>query len=84
MVKKKDTSVYHLKDDGKKVYTGITNNLDRRKDEHKADGKKFDKIVQASGPMSRESALKRESESIKNHQKAHNGQKPKYNKLKGN
>jgi predicted GIY-YIG superfamily endonuclease len=80
MPKKKDTRVYALKNNGKTVYIGVTNNFDRRKNEHRSDGKKFDEIIPMTNPMSRESALKREAESIKNHQKAHKGKKPKHNK----
>lgn len=79
MPKKRDTVTYNLIKDGKKVYTGVTNDLQRRKNEHKASGKDFDAIRPTSSKMSKEAAHKKEVESVKKHEKS-NGQKPKYNK----
>lgn len=79
MPKKRDSQVYNLTKDGKKVYTGVTNDLQRRKNEHKADGKDFDRIVPVSGPRTKKSAHQKEVESVKKHEKM-TGKKPKYNK----
>ena len=58
---KRDTYKYHLKDGGKVVHRGITNNLDRREGEHQH---KFPgtSIEQVGRRVNRESALKWESD----------------------
>lgn len=64
MVRKKrtrrDTYLYHLKQGRKIVGTGITNDPERRKREHRSAGKRFSHMYVHSYPMSRETALERE------------------------
>ena len=63
MVKKKakrDTYLYHLKQGKKIKRTGITNNPERREQEHRSAGKRFSHIYVHPYPMSRETALERE------------------------
>ena len=79
MPKKKDSVVYNLMKDGKKVYTGVTNDPKRRASEHKCSGKDFDKMVVDSNPMTKKSAHKKEVEAVKKYEKS-KGDKPKYNK----
>lgn len=77
---KRDTHNYYLDDDGKKVYIGITNDIERRRKEHRNKGKKFDKIVPVGPAVSRETAEKREEEALKTYKKNHKGKLPMYNK----
>ncbi len=80
MVKKRDTRTYDLKDKGKIVYRGTTNDLKRREEEHKREGKKFDKIHPTSNPMTKENAKKREAEKLATYRKGHDNKNHKYNK----
>ncbi len=71
--KKRGTVVYELYDNGKKVYIGITDDPERRRQEHKKD-KKFDtmKIVTGSrrknlqGKKSREELISINKGQVKN------------------
>ena len=60
IIKLADTYVYKLLRDGEVVYIGITNDLERRKEEHRED-KQFDKMQVIKGPCTREEAEKLES-----------------------
>jgi len=75
---KQDTVVYTLRKGRNVVYKGITNDLDRRIKEHKADGKKFTSLTKTR-KMSRESAKKCEKQQIKTYKRS-KGKPPKYNK----
>jgi predicted GIY-YIG superfamily endonuclease len=75
-----DTCVYELYDKNRKVYCGTTNDLSRREDEHRADGKKFTRVKKVSINMTAESAKKRESEKLEAYRKNHRGKNPRYNK----
>ena len=59
-VKIADTHVYKLVRNGQIVYIGITNDLERRKQEHRED-KQFDEMQVIEGPCTREEAEKLES-----------------------
>ena len=59
-VKIADTYVYKLVRKGQIVYIGITNDLERREQEHRED-KQFDKMQVIKGPCTREEAEKSES-----------------------
>lgn len=74
---KRDTVVYELYDKGKKVYIGITDDPERRKQEHKQN-KKFDRMKIVTGKRKEESARKEEQRRIEMYQKKI-GKKPKYN-----
>jgi GIY-YIG catalytic domain. len=79
MPKKRDNVVYELFDKGNnKVYIGITNDVDRRKQEHEQD-KNFSSMRTVSPKLTEESARNREKERIETFQKNHNGKLPKYN-----
>ncbi len=80
MRNKRDTYVYELFDSRKIVYIGITDDLERREQEHLGEGKKFTSIRTISPKLTKESALEREDERISQYQKGHNGRTPKYNK----
>lgn len=59
-MEKKDTYVYKLVRKAEIVYIGITNDLERREQEHRED-KQFDEMHVIKGPYTREDAEKVES-----------------------
>jgi len=77
--KNRDTSRYKLKEGNEIVYIGITDDPKRRESEHKSEGKEFSKLEKVGPTVTRESAFKWESESIKKYKKSHGGKSPKYN-----
>jgi len=77
--KDRDTCRYKLKKGNQIVYIGITDDPKRRESEHKSEGKQFSKMEKVGTAVTRESALKWESESIKKYKKNHGGKSPKYN-----
>ena len=54
MPKQRDTFTYDLRDGRKVVYKGTTNDLERRVEEHWADGKRFSSIAKTSPRMTEE------------------------------
>ena len=80
MGKKRDTVTYDLKDGGKIVYRGTTDDPERRSEEHKEDGKKFTKLTVTSRKMSEDGAKQKETETLERYRKSHGGKNPKYNK----
>lgn len=75
---KRNTYPYVLKDERKIVYIGITNDTERREQEHKAEGKKFTSMI-PDFPCSEKTAHKHEQEKIERYKRSHKGKKPKYN-----
>ena len=61
MAKTKDTYKYHLKEGKKVVHRGITNDLDRREDEHQKQSPGTE-IKQVGRKTTREAALRWERE----------------------
>jgi len=82
MGKKRDTVVYELYDNRKKVYIGITDDPIRREQEHKDEGKNFKSMKVITPKLKNESAIEREEQMIEMYQKNHNGRMPRYNKKK--
>ena len=80
MSKKRDTITYELKRGRKVVYRGTTKNPDRRAEEHKAEGKKFDKLVRTSIKMTEQGAKKKEERELATYRSSHRGKNPIYNK----
>lgn len=78
----RDCYNYDLKQGKKKVYSGITNDPERRLKEHNADGKKFSHMLVSGFAVKKETAKKREEEKLKIYRDGHNGGNPKYNKTK--
>ena len=79
---KRDCYNYDLKQGKKIVYSGITNDIDRRIKNHDADGKKFYHAISYGSAVTRGTAKKREEEKLKIYRNGHNGKNPKYNKTK--
>jgi len=77
----RDTRKYELRDNsGKILYIGITNDLDRREAEHRADGKRFAELVQIGRATTRDAANQWETAAIQNYKDSHRGHLPRYNK----
>ncbi|WNY28337.1 hypothetical protein MmiEs2_05220 [Methanimicrococcus stummii] len=81
MKKVQNCKKYELRDGNKVVYRGITNDLNRRKQEHQQD-KKFTSMAQVGRACSEESARKWEQKSLETYRKNHSGKNPKYNQKK--
>lgn len=77
---KRDTYNYNLKDGKKVVYKGTTNDLEKRKNEHKESGKRFTHIQKVGRSKTEEGAKKEEAEQLKTYRQNNNGENPKYNK----
>lgn len=80
MGKKRDTITYDLKQGGKIVYRGTTDNPERREREHKREGKKFTRLSITSRKMTEEGAKKKEARDLQTYRRGHGGKNPKYNK----
>ena len=76
---KRDTYLYELKDKGRVVYRGITNNVERRVNEHARDGKRFTTYWYSVTPSCRKSAYKYEKDGVRTYKRGH-GRRPRYNK----
>jgi predicted GIY-YIG superfamily endonuclease len=75
------TSKYILKDGNKILYVGITNDFDRRFEEH-AKTKELGVMEKVGNNTTREAAEKWESERLSAYQKNHGGALPPLNKTK--
>ena len=71
---------YALWDKRKKVYIGESDDLEKRAEEHRGEGKQFDRIQVTSRPMKKENAEKREADQLQSYRQGHKGKNPKYNK----
>lgn len=77
---KRDTYNYNLKQGNKVVYKGTTNDPERRKDEHRDSGKKFDSMEIDGRAKTSKNAQKEEARQLEVYRKNHRGNNPKYNK----
>ena len=80
MAKKRDTQTYALYEGNEKVYIGTTDDLKRREQQHRDDGKKFSRAEPTSRCMTPDSAKRREADQLKTYRQGHRGQNPRYNK----
>ncbi len=78
-MKKRDTVTYELKQGNKILYIGITNDPDRREQEHKDEGKQFSHLNVTSNRMTVEGAKQKESDRLETYRR-NQGRKPRYNK----
>ena len=81
MASQRDHYRYKLNQGRKVVYYGITNDPERREDEHITEGKNFSNMKVVGPVVKRDTALNWEQEKIDNYKKNHRGRKPKYNDL---
>jgi predicted GIY-YIG superfamily endonuclease len=79
---KRETYNYNLKQGRKVVYKGTTNNLEKREQEHRNSGKRFDKIEKVGRVKTETGARKTEAKQLATYRKNHGGNNPKYNKTK--
>lgn len=79
--KKRDTYKYTLKDGHTIKYVGITEDPERRIQEH-AKSKQFGHMKIEGNKVGKVSAEKWEEERLATYRKTHNGKNPKYNKTK--
>lgn len=77
---KRDTNRYKLTQDGKVLQYGVTDNPERRKQEHKEDGKQFSRMEVVGPKVTRETAERWEEERLASYRKSHRGRNPRYNK----
>ncbi len=77
---KRDNHRYELRDKGKIVYVGITDDPDRRQGEHKNEGKRFTSMNVVGPAVTQGSAEKWEEERLQKYRKSHSGKNPRYNK----
>ncbi|MCK4642526.1 GIY-YIG nuclease family protein [bacterium] len=77
--KKRDYEKYELRQGRKVVYRGITNDLERRVNEHEAGGKKFSSVNKVGSKVTRGSAKQWEEKSLTTYRQTHKGKNPKYN-----
>jgi len=61
------------------VYRGTTNDPEAREAQHRAEGKRFTKLVVTSRKMTEKGAKAKEIAALKTYRKSH-GKNPKYNK----
>ena len=76
---KRKSLTYALYDGRKKVYVGEAANPERRADQHRNEGKQFDRVETTSRPMLKENAQKREAEQLETYRRGHGGKNPQYN-----
>jgi predicted GIY-YIG superfamily endonuclease len=77
---KRDTYLYELKNRGKVVYRGISNDVDRRIREHERSGKRFTTIWVSNVPVCRRTAMKDEKVGVSIYTHTHR-KRPRYNKM---
>ncbi|MBQ9439986.1 MAG: GIY-YIG nuclease family protein [Paludibacteraceae bacterium] len=75
---KRNMTRYELRDGNKVVYVGITNDPERRSQEHSVD-KDFTRLVPIGPKVSPETAERWEEDRIATYKKNHHGNRPKYN-----
>ena len=77
--KPRDTVTYDLKRGREIVYRGTTNDPERREQEHRKQGKDFDRLDVTSRRMTDEGAKAKEAENLAKYRKGHGGRNPQYN-----
>ena len=75
----RDTIKYQIKDGNEIVYYGITNDLERREQEHRSEGMDFTSIEKIGNVTTRDAASDWEEERIKHYMSQHSGRRPRYN-----
>ena len=75
----RNTVTYDLKRGKKVVYRGTTDDPERREQEHRNEGKRFDRLLVTSRRMTEEGAKEKEAEALKRYRQSHKGKNPLYN-----
>lgn len=76
----RDTFKYRIKDGNEIVYYGITNNLERREQEHRNEGMNFTSMEKIVNVTTRDAAGSWEEANIQRYMSQHGGQRPRYNR----
>ena len=82
MAKTRNHSRYELRDKGKIVYVGITNDPERRKEEHKDEGKRFGSMNVVGPKVTHGGAEDWEESRLEQYRRSHGGKNPRYNETK--
>ena len=77
---KQKSKTYTLFKGREKVYIGEAADPKQRAEQHRDEGKRFDRVVITSRPMLRANAQEREAEQLATYRRGHEGKNPKYNK----
>lgn len=80
MAEKRNINKYECYQGNKLVYVGITNDMARRKAEHRADGMDFSSMRKVGRATTQEAASNWETARIQTYQQNHGGNTPTYNK----
>jgi len=75
----RDTYRYELRDRGKLVYVGITDDPERRAQEHKDDRKRFTSVKVVGPAVTERSAEQWEEQRLQTYRENHGGRNPRYN-----
>ncbi len=75
----RDTYKYELRDQNRVVYIGITNDPDRR-EEDRAEGKRFSHMWLIGNRTTQAAAERWEEERLASYRRSHEGKNPRYNK----
>lgn len=78
-MKPRDTYLYELRNRGKIVYVGTSDDPDRRAAQHEAGGKVFTSMKVVGRAKTEEGARAAERERLETYRRNHGGQNPKYN-----
>ena len=76
---KRDTYKYELRDGRRIVYVGITNDIERREAEHRAEGMNFTRMTKVGNITTRNAAEDWEADRIATYKENHHGERPQYN-----
>jgi len=79
MPKRRNYHRYELKQKREIVYRGITNNPERREEEHKDEGKRFSNLKIIGPAVTKKAAENWEEKSLQSYRDSHGGENPKYN-----
>ena len=80
MAQKRDTNKYECYQGNRLVSVGITNDMERREAEHRADGMEFSSMRKIGNVTTPDAASDWETARIQTYQKNHGGDTPLYNK----
>lgn len=76
----RDTFKYRIKDGNEIIYYGITNDLERREQEHRSDGMDFTKMEKIGIATTHDAASTWEEQNIQRYAQQHGGRLPRENK----
>ena len=76
---KQKSRTYSLYNGRQKVYIGEGAKPEKRAEQHRVEGKRFDRVEVTSRPMLKENARKREGGQLEAYRRGHGGKNPRYN-----